>query len=157
MWGSSWQQGPLMQRPSICATCLSTRVTLKSSVLHLLKTRGKKKSTNPKLTPYYIHFCGLISAFHNTLLLYISFSYQAISWNINSFLSPWYKILLYLECLALICKDRIKKHFICAMKWEWNKLLQAGCFAESNLYSHFECGAYTILHFTGKDMLYTNT
>jgi len=40
---------------------------------------------------------------------------------------------------------------------EWSKLLQAGCFVESNLYSHFECGADTILRFAGKDMLYANT
>lgn len=74
-----------MQRPSIWANCISTKMTLKSSVLHLLKTYEKKIN---KQTPYYIHFCGVISAFHNTLLFRISFSYQTISWNKKFFFVP---------------------------------------------------------------------
>lgn len=77
-----------------------------------------EKEKRMKPNPHCLHFCGLISVCHNAFLPCITFLYQAISWNINFLLVPLIYDFTLLRMFDSICKGRIKKHFICAIKWE---------------------------------------
>lgn len=52
------------------------------------------------------------------LLTLHSFHYEAISWNIISLLVLLIEHFTLFRLFDSICKGRIKKHFICAVKWE---------------------------------------
>lgn len=106
-----------MQRPAECQSQLLIHQS-DDDELSPACAEVNMKQKKMKPNPHYISFCGLVSVCHHTFSPCISFRCQAISWNINSLLGPLIQDFTLLRMFDSICKSRIKKHFICAMKWE---------------------------------------
>lgn len=78
---------------------------------------GWRQHEKKKMKPLYSLLCPSMSLPYYLLTLH-SFHYQAISWNIISLLVLLIEHFTLFWLFDSICKGRIKKHFICAVKWE---------------------------------------